>query len=92
MKNGITDETCSIYQATGRDNGKDCSTSMVCKNCNPHEPCFIPEDGYFKYEIEAYGGVYGELGIMMEVMANGPVACGIAATEALENDYTGGIF
>lgn len=89
--NGISDETCAIYQAGGHDNGVDCSPILQCRNCNPHEPCFIPDE-YYKYTVDRYGGVYGEFAIMEEVYNNGPVACGIAATEELEQDYTGGIF
>lgn len=41
-KNEVTDETCSIYQARGHDNGIECAPINVCKDCHPHEPCFVP--------------------------------------------------
>ena len=34
-QNNITDETCSPYQAYGRDNGLGCSSILKCKNCAP---------------------------------------------------------
>lgn len=55
----ITDETCSIYGARGHDNGMSCSNITVCKNCNPHEPCFVP-DNYYVYNVDQYGPVSGE--------------------------------
>jgi cathepsin X len=42
-ENEITDETCSIYSARGHDNGNICSPMLMCKNCNPHEDCKIPD-------------------------------------------------
>ena len=33
--NNVTDETCSIYQARGHDNGIECAPINVCKNCEP---------------------------------------------------------
>lgn len=31
----ISDETCSIYQAKGHDDGIGCSSEILCKNCMP---------------------------------------------------------
>jgi len=42
--NEITDETCSLYQGRGHDNGIECAPIVKCKNCNPHEPCFVPDE------------------------------------------------
>lgn len=89
--NNITDETCSIYRATGRDNGLGCDAAVKCRNCSPHKPCFIP-DKYNVYTVGEYGGVYGELGMMQEIYRGGPISCGIAATADLEDNYVGGIY
>ena len=58
-KNRITDETCSVYKARGNTNGEKCSPVQVCKNCNPHEPCFIP-DKFQTYGVAEFGKVSGE--------------------------------
>lgn len=65
-ENEITDETCSIYTARGHDNGKECSPINVCKNCDPHKPCFVPDE-YFVYKIGDYGSLKGEHDMMQEI-------------------------
>lgn len=89
-KNEVTDETCSIYRARGHDNGMICAPITMCKNCMPNEPCFVPDE-YLVYGTEEYGQVKGEEAMMQEIYQRGPIACGIAVPDALE-DYTGGIF
>lgn len=86
----ITDETCSIYTARGHDNGRECSPINICKNCKPHEPCFVPDE-YYIYSVEEYGQLSGEKAMIQEIYQRGPIACGIAVPDALEN-YTSGIF
>ena len=88
--NEITDETCSIYRARGHDNGIACSAMTMCRNCNPGEACFVPDE-YNVYGVEEYGMVTGEYDMMQQIYQSGPIACGIAVPEALE-EYTGGIF
>jgi cathepsin X len=86
----VTDETCSIYQARGHDNGIECAPINVCKNCEPHEPCFVP-DAYYVYGVDQFDSVSGEDQMLQEIYQRGPIACGIAVPDALET-YTGGIF
>ena len=88
--NETTDETCSIYRARGIDNGEGCSAMSVCRNCNPGEACFVP-DQYLVYEVDEYGPVSGEEDMLQEVYQNGPITCGIAVPDSLE-EYTGGIY
>jgi len=88
--NEITDETCAIYRARGHDNGHGCSAMAVCENCMPGEPCFVPDE-YLVYGTEEYGKVSGEEAMMQEIYQRGPIACGIAVPDALEN-YTSGVF
>ena len=38
--NNITDETCSSYQARGKDNGIGCTADIKCKNCAPGKGCW----------------------------------------------------
>ena len=88
--NEITDETCSIYRARGHDNGVACAPITVCENCMPGKPCFA-QDNYKVYNTDQYGTVKGEEAMMQEIYQRGPIACGIAVPDSLE-DYTGGIY
>ena len=87
----LVDETCSIYHARGLDNGYGCSPVAKCRNCDPHEDCYIP-DQYNVYKVGKYGRVSGEKNMMAEIAKNGPIACAIASTKELYYNYTGGIF
>ena len=89
-ENEVTDETCSIYRARGYDNGQVCSSMVKCRNCNPGEACFVP-DQYLVYGVEEYGNINGEEAMKQEIAQRGPIACDVAVPEALET-YTGGIF
>ena len=88
--NDITDETCSIYQARGHDNGIECAPINVCKNCEPGAACFVP-DQYFTYRVGEFAAINGEQAMMQEIYQRGPIACGIAVPDSLEA-YTGGIY
>jgi len=88
--NEVTDETCSIYRAKGYDVGEVCSAMNICRNCNPGEACFIPDE-YMTYGVDEFGHVEGEENMMQEIYQRGPIACDIAVPQALD-DYTGGIY
>jgi cathepsin X len=88
--NNVTDETCSIYQARGHDNGISCAPINVCKDCQPHEDCKVP-DHYYVYQVDEYGEIQGEEAMIQEIYQRGPIACGIAVPDSLET-YTGGIY
>ena len=62
----MTDETCSPYRARGHDNGLKCANTTVCKNCNPTEPCFIPET-YHVFSVDEYDSVSGETDMLQEI-------------------------
>jgi len=61
-----------------------------CRDCAPGEACVIPDE-YFKYDVDQYGSVQGETAIINELVANGPLACSMATTDAF-HEYKGGIF
>jgi cathepsin X len=63
---------------------------QICRNCSPGEACVVPDE-YLVYGVDEYGEVSGEQNMMQEIAQRGPIACGIAVPEALE-EYTGGIF
>ena len=59
-KNEVSDETCSIYRARGRDNGAKCAPMIKCMNCAPgSETCGVP-DSYKIFHSDQYGKVAGE--------------------------------
>lgn len=89
-ENEITDETCSIYKARGHDNGEICSSMSLCRNCNPGEACFIPEE-YRVFGVDEYDMVTGEEDMMQEIYQRGPIACSVAVPQSLD-DYTGGVY
>ena len=89
-ENEITDETCSVYRARGHDNGEVCSAMNVCRNCSPGEACFVPDE-YLVYGVDEYDTVVGEEAMKQELYQRGPLACGIAVPQSLD-DYTGGIY
>jgi len=62
----------------------------ICENCMPGKPCFA-QDNYKIYHTEEYGHVSGEAAMMQEIYQRGPIACGIAVPDALEN-YSSGVF
>lgn len=89
-ENEVPDETCSIYRARGHDNGEVCSAmNGGCRNCNPGEACYVPDE-YKVYGVDEYGECIGEQAMIQELQ-RGPIACGIAVPQALD-DYTGGIY
>ena len=62
----------------------------MCRNCEPGQACYIPEQ-YYVYRVDEYGHVRGEENMMNELVQRGPFACSIAVTQELD-DYKGGIF
>lgn len=96
-EHGITDTTCSIYQARGHDNGLPCSKLSTCETCDPGKGCTTPKK-FLRYAIEEYASVEGdtpaeqESSMMAEIFHRGPISCGIAVTDELVVNYTGGVF
>jgi len=92
-ENGITDETCAIYQARGHDNGAPCSAISTCETCWPETGCTRPKK-YLTYTVEEYGDVIGddqEAAMMAEIYHRGPISCAISVTDELVA-YKGGVF
>jgi len=89
--NRVPDESCMPYQAA---NGE-CTPFDVCRNCAPTSiplpgvpmGCFaVP--GWQGYSVGDYGQVKGEQAMMKEILARGPIACGIACDAEFVAGYS----
>ena len=75
--NGIVDEACSQYRATGWDTANG-NVQPICKDCLP-DACFVPES-YNTYTVEEHGEVpFNEEALMTEIFERGPIGCGVNA-------------
>jgi len=92
---GLPDEGCYNYLA--EEQGCPSSGEGYCINCmmfggnTSDYKCWAVEE-YVKYHVAEYGYVSGEASIMSEVLARGPVTCGLVCPDEFVYNYKGGIF
>ena len=86
--NGITDETCEVYQGKGYTDGLECTPFFPCYTCQPNGTCGVPPT-YPLYNITSFDIISGETE-MINALQNGPISCGIDATDVFFT-YSSGI-
>lgn len=81
--NKIPDETCQPYEAKTME----CIPANVCRNCAPgglpgfaNDTCYAVHS-YTGYGVGDYGHVKGELDMMKEIYARGPLVCSAACDD-----------
>jgi len=95
---GIPDSSCMNYVAKNLDTWT-CSDIDICRDCHgpaPDENQTFPENcwavtNYKKYFVSNYYSFSGADNMKAEIFKNGPISCGIMATDTFEK-YTGGIY
>jgi cathepsin X len=73
---GVVDETCQPYQSKS----KSCDAMNICRDCKHGGGCSAVKDPQ-KYGVTQYGIVQGEVAMMKEIKARGPITCRQAVTK-----------
>jgi len=88
QKTGIPAESCNNYQAKNQQ----CTDTNRCGTCSPTSGCSAIAPGNFtEYRVEDFASISGVSDLKKEILARGPVSCGIQADAKLEA-YSGGVF
>ncbi|KAK2076052.1 hypothetical protein QBZ16_001388 [Prototheca wickerhamii] len=99
-KFGLPDESCQPYAATDHTkygkHAKSCPPEGYCMNCMPvkgKDTCW-PVKTPIRYYVESFGriGEPGELPMMNEIYARGPLTCSIATPTVFDYGYHAGVF
>lgn len=92
---GIPHESCSNYMAQdttcsdtviGFDKDSNREARPHCYNCDEKQRCWNIAQFKRLYADPAYT-LYGEENLMNDILAHGPISCGIQATDKMEHGY-----
>mmetsp|Transcript_73780 Transcript_73780/g.173118 ORF Transcript_73780/g.173118 Transcript_73780/m.173118 type:complete len:396 (+) Transcript_73780:61-1248(+) len=83
MDNDVPDETCMPYQARNMQ----CNPSDQCRNCLPKHGCWSI-DTWTGYGVSSFGNLSGEVAMMKEIYARGPIACSFATDAMFMMNYS----
>lgn len=87
MKHGIPPETCNLYQAVNQK----CHDKEQCYTCWPGGGGCEAIYDYQRLVVSEHGVLSGPHEMKAEILARGPISCGISATDNMDA-YTGGIY
>ena len=91
QENDVPDITCQAYQA------KDlaCDAMGICQDCTfkgvRMESVCSAVSTFPTARVASHGQIAGEVAMVAEIAARGPITCGMCVTEAFEA-YAGGVF
>lgn len=96
---GIPHSSCEQYVAHNLDKKDSCEAIDICRDCTgppcpPGDSCLDkcwPVE-HKNYYVSHYYGVRGVEQMKAELFKNGPISCGIQATDKFEETYKGGIY
>jgi len=98
FKNGIPDSSCEQYIAHNLNDGhKTCEPIDICRDCT-WPPCPVGEQcldkcwavEHKKYYVSSLVKMNSSDQMKAELYKNGPIGCGIQATDGFETNYTAG--
>eukprot|EP00440_Ansanella_granifera_P034603 gb/GFBE01037540.1/.p1 GENE.gb/GFBE01037540.1/~~gb/GFBE01037540.1/.p1 ORF type:complete len:390 (+),score=80.45 gb/GFBE01037540.1/:1-1170(+) len=87
VNNKVPDETCMPYQAKNME----CVPDNQCRNCFPGAKGCFPIKKWTGYGVSSYGNVSGELAMMKEIYARGPIACSFATDDKFMMNYSANV-
>lgn len=79
---GIPADTCQNYISQGT--GSECSAIHTCQNCDPATQQCYAITNYTNFKVSEHGRVLGVDNMKAEILARGPIACGIDAPPIYE--------
>jgi len=96
-QSGIPHESCSAYMAQdmkcSAEDGITDTNRPPCYNCDEHSNCFVmPKYHKLFARPGSVRRVAGPAAMRRELHANGPLSCGIVASDKLEKRYESGVF
>lgn len=94
-KHYLVEFGCQIYLAKDPASGAHCSDIQNCMNCSWDQSfkskCVAVTD-FTKWYAKEYGRLAGKDRMKKEILARGPITCGMHATDKFYNTYKGGIY